>query len=205
MASPISPQAQRILDCAQALIATGGYNGFSYADISARIGITKASIHHHFPRKEGLVLTLVQQYRNAAEAGMTAVSANGGEPLACLQAYVGWWSGCIADASMPICLCAMLAAELPVLPAPVADEVQRHFQGLAAWLEALLSAGATSGALHLQSGPAAEAQAFMATVHGAMIAARTYRDPRMFDLVTGPLLSRLIAPQSGTRAPAGTG
>jgi len=42
--------AERILDTAQALAQVRGYNGFSYADISAELAITKPSIHHHFPR-----------------------------------------------------------------------------------------------------------------------------------------------------------
>lgn len=47
--------SDKILEIAQSLIARGGYNGFSYADISAVIGIRKASIYHHFPTKAELV------------------------------------------------------------------------------------------------------------------------------------------------------
>ncbi len=36
------------------LIQTRGFNGFSYKDISERLGIAKASVHHHFPNKEAL-------------------------------------------------------------------------------------------------------------------------------------------------------
>ncbi|UMO89950.1 TetR/AcrR family transcriptional regulator [Pectobacterium sp. PL64] len=31
-----------------------GYSSFSYADFATKIGISKASIHHHFPSKEML-------------------------------------------------------------------------------------------------------------------------------------------------------
>jgi TetR/AcrR family transcriptional repressor of nem operon len=33
----------------------------------------------------------------------------------------------------------------------------------------------------------------MATVHGAMLSARAYGDPKMFAIVTAPLLDRLSA------------
>jgi len=46
---------KRILDIAEKLILTRGYNGFSYQDISETIGIRKASIHYHYPLKENLV------------------------------------------------------------------------------------------------------------------------------------------------------
>ena len=38
-----------------------------------------------------------------------------------------------------------------------------------------------------------EAEGFMATVHGAMLSARAYGDPKMFGVITGPLLDRLSA------------
>ncbi|MDR0226614.1 MAG: TetR/AcrR family transcriptional regulator [Burkholderiaceae bacterium] len=186
-----TPQARRILDCAQVLIAKGGYNGFSYADISAEVGITKASIHHHFPRKEDLVLTLLMHYRKAAQEGMQALAAQDMGALACLDAYTQWWAACIAQETMPICICAMLAAESPALPATVADEVQRHFAALAGWLQEVLERGVAQGELQVPGDVAAQAQAFMATVHGAMISARACRDPRLFAVIAGPLLQQL--------------
>ncbi|MDE1170575.1 MAG: TetR/AcrR family transcriptional regulator [Verrucomicrobium sp.] len=196
MKTLLAPQANRITDCTQALIAAGGYNGFSYADISAHVGITKASIHHHFPKKADLVLTLVRRYRTAATEGMAALAAKDTGPLGCLEAYLGWWAACIGDGSMPLCICAMLAAEAPTLPAEVAEEVRLHFAGLAGWLESVLASGAACGALHLQTSPAAEAQLLMATVHGAMISARAYGDPKIFRTATNALLERLVLPSS---------
>lgn len=200
----LSAQAGRILDCAQALIACGGYNGFSYADISAQVGITKASIHHHFAKKSDLVVVLVQRYRSAATEGLAALAASGTPPPGCLEAYVGWWAACIGDGTMPICICAMLAAETPALPAEVAQEVRLHFTGLAAWLESVMAAGVASRALRLQADAAAEAQALMATVHGAMLSARAYNDPKLFEAIVRPSLERLI-PASAKKGNTGTG
>ena len=50
--------AHRILDVAEELVQTRGVNGMSYADISARLGITKASLHYHFASKADLVRPL---------------------------------------------------------------------------------------------------------------------------------------------------
>lgn len=62
---------------------------------------------------------------------------------------------------------------------------------LSAWLTAVLERGVQQGRLHLMSTPRFEAEAFMATVHGAMLSARAYGDPTMFGLITTPLLDRL--------------
>ena len=54
--------AQRILDVAERLVQTQGFNGFSYADISAQLGNTKASLHYHFATKAGLGSALITRY-----------------------------------------------------------------------------------------------------------------------------------------------
>ncbi|MER9066326.1 TetR/AcrR family transcriptional regulator [Mesorhizobium sp. M0902] len=191
--SNLSTTSDDILACARSLIVAGGYNGFSYADIAEVVGIRKASIHHHFPSKVDLVRTLVARYREETEAGMANVELHESDPLEQLRIYAGYWEACIANASAPFCICALLASELPVLPEEVGLEVRAHFRSLSAWLTSVLERGARHGQFRLMSTPRAEAEAFMATVHGAMLSARAYGDPKTFAVVTGPLLERLRA------------
>ena len=182
-----------ILACARSLIVAGGYNGFSYADIADVVGIRKASIHHHFPSKLDLVRTLVARYREEAKAGVAKLELQVSDPLEQLRFYVGYWEACIADASAPFCVCALLASQLPVLPEEVGLEVRAHFRFLSEWLTSVLERGMQQGQLRLTSSPRAEAEAFMATVHGAMLSARAYGDPKIFAVVTGQLLVRLAS------------
>lgn len=191
--SKVSTTSDDILLSARALIGAGGYNGFSYADIAVVVGIRKASIHHHFPGKADLVRTLLVRYRQEAEQGLAELERQVDDPVERLRAYVGYWSACIADGRAPICICALLASELPALPEPVAVEVRAHFRALSAWLASVLSAGARQGRLRLTGPAEAEAELFMATVHGAMLLARAYGEAGTFDLVTRPLLERLAA------------
>jgi len=186
-----STTADDILACARSLIVAGGYNGFSYADIAGVVGIRKASIHHHFPSKVDLVRTLVARYREEAEAGIATFERQVSDPLEQLRLYTGYWEACIADASAPFCVCALLASQLPVLPEEVGFEVRAHFRSLSAWLTSVLERGARHGQLQLLGTPRAEAEAFMATVHGAMLSARAYGDPKIFGAVIDPILERL--------------
>jgi TetR/AcrR family transcriptional repressor of nem operon len=185
--------ADRILDIAQVLVAKGGYNGFSYADIAEAIGIRKASIHHHFPSKADLVASLVDRYRQQAEAGLNALRQGSADPAEQLRSYLGFWQNCITDASLPVCVCAMLAGEMPMLPDGVAARVQGHFQSLAAWLASVLQAGAEQGLLRLDQDPEEEAQMLMASVHGAMLSARALGDPALFGRILLPQVERLLA------------
>jgi TetR/AcrR family transcriptional repressor of nem operon len=187
----VSSTADDILACARALIAAGGYNGFSYADIAAVVGIRKASIHHHFPSKVDLVCALVLRYREEAKAGFAALERTAADPRDQLVRYIGYWQQCISDASEPFCVCALLASELPALPPPVAAEVRLHFETLSAWLTSALERGAKLGTFRPSDPPRAEAELFMATVHGGMLSARAHGDPRLFATITGALLHRL--------------
>ena len=96
--------SDQILASARNFIVTGGYNGFSYADIAGEVGIRKASIHHHFPSKVDLVRTVVAQHRERTEASMADLESKVSDPLALLQTYAGFWAKCIEDASMPFCV-----------------------------------------------------------------------------------------------------
>jgi len=189
--SNLSGTADDILACARTLVTAGGYNGFSYADIAEVVGIRKPSIHHHFPTKADLVRTLVSQYRDEAAAGIAHLERQTSDPLEQLRSYTGYWAACIRDASAPFCVCALLASELPVLPAEVAHEVTAHFRTLSAWLTSVLKRGQREGKLALRDAPRIEAEAFMATVHGAMLSARAYKNPKIFAAVTDQLIDRL--------------
>lgn len=43
------------------LLFEKGYNGFSYADISEKVNIRKASIHYHFPTKADLAVAIIEE------------------------------------------------------------------------------------------------------------------------------------------------
>lgn len=180
-----------ILASARGFIVSGGYNAFSYADISAVVGIRKASIHHHFPTKADLVRVLMTRYREAAEQGLAGLSANVPDSLQALQLFAGNWEKCISDASIPFCVCALLASELPVLPPEVALEVRAYFRSLSSWLAGVIETGAKNGLLIIESEAAVEAEVFMATVHGAMLSARAQSDPALFGVIVRPMLRRL--------------
>jgi TetR/AcrR family transcriptional repressor of nem operon len=187
-----SNTADNILAAARRFIVAGGYNGFSYADIAEAVGIRKASIHHHFPSKVDLVQTLVRRYREEAVTGMTELERNVPGPPELLRTYTSFWAQCIEDASRPICVCALLASELPALPPEVAEEVRAYFQFLSGWLTRVFERGAEQGTLTIAAAPRVEAEAFMATVHGAMISARAYGDGSSFGVILAPTLQKLI-------------
>ncbi|MFY0478510.1 TetR/AcrR family transcriptional regulator [Achromobacter marplatensis] len=191
MSLELSPRALEIVAQTKQLLAAGGYHGFSYADVSERVHIGKPSIHHHFPAKADLVLTVVIQHREQARNGLAALDQHVPDPLARLTNYTDYWAKCLRDGSMPICICAMLAAELPMIPQEVADEVRAYFGELTAWIGSVLEAGAADGQFHLRDSVEVEAQAFMSTVHGAMLTARALGAPKVFASISRAAIRQL--------------
>lgn len=185
--------AERILDAAQHLMVTRGYNAFSYADIADVVKVSKPSIHFHFATKAVLVQKLLIRYQAIVQSNLERTSAALPDALAMLRAYAGYWEECIRNDNSPFCVCALLASELPSLPAEVAAEVTSYFRGLSAWLAATLEKGAAQGQLTLRRSAAAEAESFMASVHGAMLSARVYGKVDVFSDVVGDAITRLSA------------
>ena len=188
-----SDTAGKLVGTAAQLIMRGGYNGFSYADLAKRLGIRNASIHHHFPSKVDLVVAVVEQGRAIIRAQIAALEEGSPVAMEQLLSYTGYWERCIKDQSAPFCLAAILAADLPGLPAEVAVSVRGHFVDLAGWLERVLTLGVEQGAMRLNASPAIEAETFMASVYGAMLAARAFDDARRFDLIVEASIQRIRA------------
>ena len=183
--------AERILKTAEALMIERGYSAFSYADIAEAVQIKKPSIHHHFPTKSGLVVTVLKKHREKTIEGTEQLDMHIEDPRKRLHAYVQYWEGCIRDRTVPFCVAALMAAELPSLSEEVQAEVRLHFRALGEWLERTLKAGVKAGVIKLQDSAATEAQTLMAVVHGAMLSARATGDCDVFKLVTRAALKRL--------------
>jgi TetR/AcrR family transcriptional regulator, transcriptional repressor for nem operon len=186
-----SNTATRIRESAHDLIAARGYFGFSYADIAKVVGIRKASIHHHFPAKVDLVVATLQEYRRQLVEVAGSLDDNVADPMQRLKLYVNHWEECIKSNNRPICIAALLSAELPALPEEIQSEVQLHFKYLVRWVRSTLKAGVNYGSVHLQHGAEVESQSFVALIHGAMLSARAFGSADLFTSVTKGALNRL--------------
>lgn len=183
--------AERILDVAHKLIADRGYAAFSYADISSEVKVSKATIHHHFPLKEDLVIAVLRRHRQRLGEGLVRLNGAASDPLERVNFYMKHWETCIQKKTEPICIAALLGAELPSLPADVAVEVRLHFADLHRWLQQTLELGAKQKSIRLTQAASREADLVMATVHGAMISARAYQSFKVFAQIVEAILQRL--------------
>lgn len=187
---PPGVTADRILDIAQRLVQTRGFNAFSYADLSDELGIRKASIHHHFPTKAELGRRLMRRYRDGFLAVLGAIERETPDAPGRLKRYAQLYAGVLQDEDR-MCLCGMLAADFKTLPGPLRAAVQEFFDSNEQWLTKVLAEGLKAREVHFEGPAASQARLLVSGLEGAMLVARTYSEPARFDDTAARLLSAL--------------
>jgi TetR/AcrR family transcriptional regulator, transcriptional repressor for nem operon len=197
-ASPVLVDTpQRILDSAERLVQTGGFNGFSYADVSAELGITKASLHHHFPSKAELGLALIQRYAETFLGALDGIDESGLDAARKLERYAKLYEEVLKNKRL--CLCGMLAAEYTTLPQAMQDEIRRFFDMNERWLARVVEEGRRAKLFHSRGSAADVARMLFGTLEGAMLVARPYNDVVRFAWAAREALASLKLTPTVTR------
>jgi TetR/AcrR family transcriptional repressor of nem operon len=181
--------AERILDIAERLVQTRGFNNFSYADIATELGITKASLHYHFPGKGELGLALITRYGERFSVELRRIDHDLPDARAKLEAYADLYAGVLREERM--CMCGILAAEYPTLPDAMRGAVIRFFDTNRVWLEGVLTEGKKDQSLAINGSIDDIAQTIISTLEGAMLVARPYGGLARFDSSARQLLASL--------------
>jgi TetR/AcrR family transcriptional repressor of nem operon len=181
----------RILDVAERLVQTRGFNAFSYADVAQALNLTKASLHYHFPSKADLGLCLIDRYRETFLLALDGIDAGHSHSLAKLNAYAGIYAAVLDHDRM--CLCGMLAAEYASLPTAMQQAIRRFFDANETWLVKVLASGRRKNHVGFSGPPVDAARVLVAALEGALLLARSRQEPSQFRAVARRLLSDLKA------------
>lgn len=167
--------AEKILDSAEARLCAYGYNGVSFRDIAADVGIKSASVHYFFPTKAALAAAVARRYADLCLAELG--DPLGRDPEAAVAALAGLFRRTVAEKKR-MCLFGTLAAEASALPSEVGAEARRFFTQTLAWLRLALR------------GEAARAEPILAALEGGVLLARAMDDPAMLEKVIARLNAR---------------
>lgn len=173
----------RILDSAERLFQTRGYNAISYADIANELGIKKASIHYYFPTKADLGSAVVERYAAMFERALNAAREN--FSLSARQKIEGYFDAYRAFAADPkmVCLCGALAGEFIALPEPVQKRASAFFLAHQVWLEHVLTEGMATGEFRSTIKPDQFAKMIMNGLQGALLIKRATNDSSQLEAV----------------------
>jgi TetR/AcrR family transcriptional repressor of nem operon len=171
----ITQMQNDILDTAQAMAQSRGFNGFSFRDLAAAVGIKPASIHYYFPTKGELGAALASRYTGRLVEILGDPSD--GRLDALMARYIAVFRATLQDDGR-MCLCGLMAAELDALPEAMQTEVARFVEANVSWVAAVLRAGTgLADGVEVR----ARARAIFAALEGAMLVARGSRDVAAFD------------------------
>src|SRR2546428_13561422 len=143
--------AQRILDVAERLVQTQGFNGFSDADIAPELGLTKARLHHHFATKAALGSALITRYGAEFGRALEEIDQSAVDAREKLRRYAGHYADVLRQHRM--CLCGMLAADYTTLPAAMRSGVKEFFDLNESWLARIFDEGRKQGPLRFPGPP----------------------------------------------------
>jgi TetR/AcrR family transcriptional repressor of nem operon len=169
--SDITPAAERIVDAAEGLIQTVGYNGFSYEDVSRLVGIRKPSIHHHFPSKVELGVVVTQRYTHRFTEKLAEIRRRESTAAGRLKAYCRLFADTYVT-DRRLCICGMLGAEASGIPTELHAEVRRFFEHNLVWLVEVLKEGQRGGELAFNSSAESQAEFFLSALEGSMLLGR---------------------------------
>lgn len=170
MAAATSTREQ-ILDCAQGLIQTRGYNGFSFRDIANDIGIKSASIHYYYPGKTDLAVAVASNYRAVFFETAQSLVASQKSASDILLAYAELFVTTLKSENK-LCLCGMLASEINSVDAELRAQISNFFDEQNKLLETVLKAGQAKAEIRASIDTADFAKTYLATLEGAMMVAR---------------------------------
>jgi TetR/AcrR family transcriptional repressor of nem operon len=181
--------SSRILDIAERLLQTRGFNGFSYADVASELKLTKASLHYHFASKAELGEALITRYTDRFLAALADIAERPLDAPAKLDAYSKLYADVLRGKRM--CMCGMLAAEYRTLPKAMRAAVLRFFDQNERWLETVLAQGRDERTLRFEGRPGDVARMIVSCLEGTMLVARSYDDPARFQAGADQLFASL--------------
>ncbi len=184
----------RIIDVAERLMQTRGFNGFSFADIARELGLTKAALQYHFDGKAELGEAVIARYVQRFFTALDDLERADADAATKLQQYMDLYRGVLEGKRM--CLCGMLAAEHEILPPPMRTAIIDFFARNERWVVAMLTEGRDAGTLRFTGSAQDTAKTLVSALEGAMMIARLQRDLGLFEATVSQILTNiLVSPQ----------
>ncbi|RTL79112.1 MAG: TetR/AcrR family transcriptional regulator [Hyphomicrobiales bacterium] len=163
----MSDVAAAIMDAAERRMRKGGFNGFSYREIAADVGVKSSSVHYHFPTKEDLAAAVIKRYTGETAELIEHELQKEGNPI---KVWVKAFRGTLHSEDR-MCPCAVLGASSLDLPPEVAAEVKRFFKMC---YDKIVKQGLSPD----------EASQLLSTITGALVVANAVNDFAIYDRAT---------------------
>lgn len=174
----MSNTREQLLKYAFDLVQERGINAMSYSDLSDAIGIKKASIHYHFPRKEDLINELLSYCEEDYGKRYEAVVSSELSPEEKLMAIGDIYSQGVRDNK--ICLINILSAEKDSLENKSVKHLENAIDRTVRIFEKIFTEATAKGDIPENFNTLHGAQSFFSLLNGAQNISRSAGDRDFF-------------------------
>lgn len=178
----IENSKRTILDLAESLLQDKGFNGFSYANIAAELGVKNAAIHYHFPTKEDLACAVIQRYRDRFKLWIN----NSRVKSLSYEEKLNWFFSIYSDFRSDkgkVCLVGSLEVEFNSIPASLRAQAEAMHRELLTWLETTLKDGRDADVFNFKGEPASKAALILSSMQGALQMARALGAEKFYAVI----------------------
>jgi AcrR family transcriptional regulator len=184
-----------ILRLGEGLMRTQGFNAFSYYHLADALKLRPAAVHYHFPTKDALALSIINQSRERF-AAFTAKAAHEPDLQKRLILFVGSFS---ADAAEDrICMVGASGADFNSFSDETRTAVQLLVTEILAWLGTLLRDGRVSGVFTFDGTPRTRAM-LLATNMAASLHMARILGKREFQRIADQLIKDICTPKINSK------
>ncbi len=172
---------RKILELAEDLIQTRGFNAFSYQHLSEPLGIKNAAIHYHFPTKELLGLAIIKQTKERFQKWTQHPEHRVLPP----QQQLHWFYQIYRynlQRNQRICLIGALATDFQTLPTTMQHDLKKLATEVHKWFSQLLSHGRQIGVWQFQGRSEDKASAMIASLTGSLQLSRLLGEELYHDI-----------------------
>lgn len=156
----------KIIELAQDMSMSSGFNGFSYRDIANELGIKPAAIHYHFPKKDDLGVAIAKDYYDQDIVTLTDSRQNQ-EPTERIQTFKHLFTGLIKRRRL--CLFVVVETGRNEVPEEMVARANEFTVYALDWLQETFAEGAERGQFKLSRAPRELANELYLLCFGALI------------------------------------
>jgi len=162
----INTTNQQILHYGRNFLQCRGYNGFSYRDISQKLGIKNVAIHHYYPQKEDLVATIFEGIRQQFAEDIAKMTGSGCPAREQLQYFFDFMLNEF-DEGRSICPIGSLIVDFEDLPDKVKKQHLLLLDDVLTWFSEVLKTGLEKGEFDFSEPVDMRAETILETLLGA--------------------------------------
>jgi AcrR family transcriptional regulator len=158
---------EKIVDLAEELIRTKGYNGFSYKDISSILSIKNAAIHYHFPTKEELGIAVIRRSRDGLKNHIEVSLSTSETSHNRLEEFIDIYRK--SYQKHLICFMGALGSSFDHLPKGMQQELKLASKEIRDWVKSILEEGQKKGEFTFKGNATDRADTLIASLLASLV------------------------------------